>query len=132
MSDNTPVYMTAAPIGPCGYSEFVVSDEDWVVPVFTKVPPVELSLARLRRRHRPRDSPCAVSPSKPAAKSPCSDSAPSASAAVQGARIQGAKIIIGIDPIKYRRDLAMKLGATFTSSTPTRCAATICSLKSAN
>jgi len=32
--------------------------------------------------------------------------------AVQGARIQGAKTIIGIDPIKYRRDLAMKLGAT--------------------
>lgn len=44
MSDNTPVYMTAAPIGPCGYSEFVVSDEDWVVPVFTKVPPAELSM----------------------------------------------------------------------------------------
>jgi S-(hydroxymethyl)glutathione dehydrogenase/alcohol dehydrogenase len=32
--------------------------------------------------------------------------------AVQGARIQGAKTIIGIDPIKYRRDLALKVGAT--------------------
>jgi Zn-dependent alcohol dehydrogenase len=32
--------------------------------------------------------------------------------AVQGARIQGAKTIIGIDPIKYRRELALKLGAT--------------------
>jgi Zn-dependent alcohol dehydrogenase len=32
--------------------------------------------------------------------------------AVQGARIQGATRIIGIDPIGYRRDLAMKLGAT--------------------
>src|SRR4029453_6521971 len=32
--------------------------------------------------------------------------------AVQGARIQGAKTIIGVDPIQYRRDLALKLGAT--------------------
>jgi S-(hydroxymethyl)glutathione dehydrogenase/alcohol dehydrogenase len=32
--------------------------------------------------------------------------------ALQGARIQGAKTIIGIDPIKARRDLAMKVGAT--------------------
>ena len=51
MSDNTPVYMTAPLQGPCGYSEFVVSDEDWVVPVFTKVPPVELSVLALSLIH---------------------------------------------------------------------------------
>jgi S-(hydroxymethyl)glutathione dehydrogenase/alcohol dehydrogenase len=32
--------------------------------------------------------------------------------AVQGARIQGARTIVGIDPIKYRRDLAATVGAT--------------------
>jgi len=32
--------------------------------------------------------------------------------AVQGARIQGAEKIIGIEPIAYRRELAMQLGAT--------------------
>jgi S-(hydroxymethyl)glutathione dehydrogenase/alcohol dehydrogenase len=32
--------------------------------------------------------------------------------AVQGARIQGAAQIIAVEPIKYRRDLALKLGAT--------------------
>ena len=32
--------------------------------------------------------------------------------AAQGARIQGARTIVGVDPIKYRRDLALKLGAT--------------------
>jgi Zn-dependent alcohol dehydrogenase len=43
LSDKIPVYMTAAPVGVCGYSVFVVSDEDWVVPVFTRVTPAELS-----------------------------------------------------------------------------------------
>jgi S-(hydroxymethyl)glutathione dehydrogenase/alcohol dehydrogenase len=33
-------------------------------------------------------------------------------ASVQGARIQGATTIIAVDPIKYRRDLAVKVGAT--------------------
>jgi Zn-dependent alcohol dehydrogenase len=32
--------------------------------------------------------------------------------AVQGARIQGARTIVGVDPIRYRRELALKLGAT--------------------
>jgi threonine dehydrogenase-like Zn-dependent dehydrogenase len=32
--------------------------------------------------------------------------------AVQGARIAGASTIIGIDPIRMRRDVAMKVGAT--------------------
>jgi len=31
---------------------------------------------------------------------------------VQGARIQGARAIIGVDPIRYRRELALKVGAT--------------------
>jgi Zn-dependent alcohol dehydrogenase len=31
---------------------------------------------------------------------------------VQGAKIQGAKTIIGVEPIRYRRELALKLGAT--------------------
>ena len=32
--------------------------------------------------------------------------------AVQGARIQGAAQIIAVEPIKYRRDLALRVGAT--------------------
>ena len=44
MSGGTPVYMTAPPMGPAGYSEIIVSDEDWVVPIFTKVSPLETSL----------------------------------------------------------------------------------------
>jgi S-(hydroxymethyl)glutathione dehydrogenase/alcohol dehydrogenase len=111
MADNTPVYMDAPPVGPAGYSEFIVLDEDWVVPVFTKVPAAELSLLS-----------CVASTGLGLAMCRCpieagSDVAifglgPIGIGAVQGARIQGAKTIVGIDPIKYRRDLAVKLGAT--------------------
>lgn len=44
MSDNTPVYMTSRPMGPGGNAEIVVSEEDWLVPVFTRVSPAELSM----------------------------------------------------------------------------------------
>jgi S-(hydroxymethyl)glutathione dehydrogenase/alcohol dehydrogenase len=111
MSDNTPVYMTAAPIGPCGYSEFVVSDEDWVVPVFTKVSPAELSILACVGSTGLGLAMCRF-PVEAGTDVAIFGLGPIGIAAVQGARIQGAKTIIGIDPIKYRRDLALKLGAT--------------------
>lgn len=111
MSDNTPVYMTAAPMGPCGYSEFVVSDEDWVVPVFTKVPAVELSLLSCVGGTGLGLAMCRF-PVEAGTDVAVFGLGPLGISAVQGARIQGAKTIIGIDPIKYRRELALKLGAT--------------------
>jgi S-(hydroxymethyl)glutathione dehydrogenase/alcohol dehydrogenase len=111
MADNTPVYMDAPPVGPAGYSEFIVLDEDWVVPVFTRVPPAELALLScvsgtglgLAMCRFPIDAGSDVA---------VFGLGPIGLSAVQGARIQGAKTIIGIDPIGYRRDLAEKLGAT--------------------
>jgi len=41
MADGTPVMMAN---GPSGYAEYLVTWEEFVVPVFTKVPPAELSL----------------------------------------------------------------------------------------
>jgi S-(hydroxymethyl)glutathione dehydrogenase/alcohol dehydrogenase len=111
MSDKTPVYMTAAPIGPCGYSEFVVSDEDWVVPVFTKVPPVDLSLLACVGGTGLGLAMCRF-PIEAGTDVAMFGLGPIGISAVQGARIQGAKTIVGIDPIKYRRELALKLGAT--------------------
>ncbi len=111
MSDNTPVYMTAAPVGPCGCSEFVVSDEDWVVPVFTKVPPAELSILACVGGTGLGLAMCRF-PVEAGTDVAIFGLGPIGIAAVQGARIQGAKTIIGIDPIKYRRELALKLGAT--------------------
>jgi len=111
MSDGTPVYMTAPPMGPAGYAEFIISDEDWVVPVFTKVPPVEMSILACVGGTGLGLAMCRF-PIEAGTEVAIFGLGPIGVSAVQGARIQGAKTIIGIDPIKYRRDLAMKLGAT--------------------
>ena len=111
MSDNTPVYMTAPAMGPAGYGEFIVSDEDWIVPLFTKVPPVESSVLACVGGTGLGLAMCRF-PIEAGADVAIFGLGPIGISAVQGARIQGAKTIIGIDPIKYRRDLALKLGAT--------------------
>src|SRR4029077_19091977 len=108
MADNTPVQMAN---GPSGYSEYLVTWEEFVVPVFTKVPPVELSLLACV-------SACGLGlamwrfPVEAGSDVVVFGLGPVGLSAVQGARIQGATRISGIDPIGYRRDPAMKLGAT--------------------
>src|SRR5262252_677165 len=111
MSDNTPVYMDAPPVGPAGYAEFIVLDEDWCVPVFTKVSPAELSMLSCVGGTGLGLAMCRF-PIEAGSDVAIFGLGPIGISAVQGARIQGAKTIIGIDPIKYRRDLATKLGAT--------------------
>jgi S-(hydroxymethyl)glutathione dehydrogenase/alcohol dehydrogenase len=111
MADSTPVYMDAPPVGPAGYAEFIVLDEDWVVPVFTKVPPIELSMLSCVGGTGLGLAMCRF-PIEAGADVAVFGLGPLGVSAVQGARIQGAKTIIGVDPIKYRRDLATKLGAT--------------------
>jgi S-(hydroxymethyl)glutathione dehydrogenase/alcohol dehydrogenase len=103
--------MTAPPVGPAGYSEFIVSDEDWVVPLFTKVPAVEASILACVGGTGLGLAMCRF-PIEAGADVAIFGLGPIGISAVQGARIQGAKTIVGIDPIKYRRDLALKLGAT--------------------
>ena len=111
MSGKIPVYLNAAPGGPAGYSEIVVSDEEWLVPVFTKVPPAELSLLSCVAATGLGMAMCRF-PIEAGTEVAVFGLGPIGISAVQGARIQGAKTIIGIDPIKYRRELALKLGAT--------------------
>lgn len=111
MADNTPVYMDAPPVGPAGYSEFIVLDEDWCVPVFTRVSPAELSILSCVGGTGLGLAMCRF-PIEAGADVAVFGLGPIGVSAVQGAKIQGAKTIIGIDPIKYRRDLALKLGAT--------------------
>ncbi len=108
MSDGTPVDIAFLP---SAYSEFVVTWEDFLVPVFTRVPPRELAILAcvgatglgLAMNRYPIEAGSQVA---------VFGLGPIGVSAVQGARIQGAKTIIGIDPIRYRRELAMKLGAT--------------------
>jgi len=111
MRDGTPVYMNSH-IG--GLGELMVTFEEWVVPIFTKAPAVELdmvcscvSVAGLG---------CTTAQSlatiEPGSTVAVVGAGPLGLSAVQGARIAGASVIIAIDPIRVRREVALKVGAT--------------------
>ena len=97
-----------------GLAELMVTFEEWVVPVFTKASAVDLgmvcscvSVAGLGTATS--QTLAAVAPGAIAAIVGCG---PLGLSAVQGARIAGASKIIAIDPVRARRDVALKVGAT--------------------
>jgi S-(hydroxymethyl)glutathione dehydrogenase/alcohol dehydrogenase len=111
LSDGTPVYSNSH-IG--GLADLMITFEEWVVPVVTKANAVDLgmvlscvSVAGLGATTT--GTLATVAPGSVVAVVGCG---PLGLSAVQGARIAGASTIIAIDPIKMRRDLAMKVGAT--------------------
>lgn len=106
LADGTPVNY-----GIGGFTEVLVAWEEITVPVGTDVPATELSILccvgatglGLAMRRIPIEAGHDVL---------VLGAGPLGLSAVQGARIQGANQIIVVEPIPYRRDLAMKLGAT--------------------
>src|SRR5262245_17478995 len=111
MSDGTPVFENSH-IG--GLAELMVTFEEWVVPVFTKARTVDLqmvlscvSVAGLGAALSP-----SLAPVQAGATVAVVGCGPLGLSAVQGARIAGASTIIAIDPIRLRRELASKVGAT--------------------
>ena len=106
LADGTPVNFALG-----GFAELLVSWEEQTVPLATDVPPVELSLLT-----------CVMTtglglamkrmPVEPGTDVLVLGAGPLGLSAVQGARIQGANHIIVVEPVPYRRDLAMKVGAT--------------------
>jgi S-(hydroxymethyl)glutathione dehydrogenase/alcohol dehydrogenase len=111
MSDGTAVYANSL-IG--GLAELMVTNEEWVVPIFTKATAAELgmvcscvSVAGLGATTAPTLAP--VQPASIVAVVGCG---PLGLSAVQGARIAGASTIIAIDSVKARRDVALQVGAT--------------------
>jgi S-(hydroxymethyl)glutathione dehydrogenase/alcohol dehydrogenase len=111
MSDGTPVFANSH-IG--GLAEKMVTFEEWVVPIFTRAPAVELgmvcscvSVAGLGATTS--QNVALVEPGSIVAVVGCG---PLGLSAVQGARISGASTIIAIDPIRARREVALKTGAT--------------------
>jgi S-(hydroxymethyl)glutathione dehydrogenase/alcohol dehydrogenase len=111
LRDGTPVYSNSH-IG--GLADLMVTFEEWVVPVVTKASAVDLgmvlscvSVAGLGATTT--GTLATVAPGSVVAVVGCG---PLGLSAVQGARIAGASTIVAIDPIKVRRDLAMKVGAT--------------------
>src|SRR5579883_250149 len=104
MSDGTPVYENSH-IG--GLSELMVTNEEWVVPIFTKAETVEVamvcscvSVAGLGATVS--QGLATIPPAGAVAVVGCG---PLGLSAVQGARIAGASKIIAIDPIRARRDV---------------------------
>jgi S-(hydroxymethyl)glutathione dehydrogenase/alcohol dehydrogenase len=113
MRDGTPVYANSH-IG--GLAEVMVTFEEWVVPIFTKANAAELgmvcscvSVAGLGATTT--QSIALVEPGSIVAVVGCG---PLGLSGVQGARIAGASTIIAIDPIRARREVALKVGATHT------------------
>ena len=111
LRDGTPVYSNSH-IG--GLAELMVTFEEWVVPVVTKATAVDLgmvlscvSVAGLGATTT--GTLATVPPGGTVAVVGCG---PLGLSAVQGARIAGASTIIAIDPIRVRRELALKVGAT--------------------
>jgi S-(hydroxymethyl)glutathione dehydrogenase/alcohol dehydrogenase len=111
LADGTPVFENSH-IG--GLAELMVTFEDWVVPIFTRADAVDLgmvcgcvSVAGLGATLSP--SLALVEPASAVAVVGCG---PLGLSAVQGARIAGASTIIAIDPVRARRDVAQRVGAT--------------------
>lgn len=106
MRDGTPVNGRLG-----GFAELMVEWEEQTVPVFSNVSAVELSLLScvmtcglgmaLRRM-----------PVEPGEDVAVFGAGPVGLSAIQGARIAGAGQIVAVEPIRYRRELALKLGAT--------------------
>jgi S-(hydroxymethyl)glutathione dehydrogenase / alcohol dehydrogenase len=110
MPDGTQVFESAA-LG--GLSELMVVAEEYCCPVFTKVPGVELTMlgdtlgTGLAAGHN-------LASIEPGANVVVLGAGPVGLGAIQSARIAGAAQIISVEPIKARREVAMKVGATLT------------------
>jgi S-(hydroxymethyl)glutathione dehydrogenase/alcohol dehydrogenase len=111
MADGSPVVANSH-IG--GLAELMVTYEEWVVPIFTKAAPADLGMvcscvtvAGLGATTSPTLA--LVQPGSSVAVVGCG---PLGLSAVVGAKIAGASTIIAVEPIRVRRELALKLGAT--------------------
>jgi S-(hydroxymethyl)glutathione dehydrogenase / alcohol dehydrogenase len=94
-----------------GCAELIVAFENACVPVFTKVSSIELAMLHdvgmvgLAATMN-------VAPVEPGSDVAVLGCGPLGLSAVQGARIKGAARIVAVEPIRARRELALKLGAT--------------------
>ena len=111
LPDGNPVVANSH-IG--GLAELMVTTEEWVVPIFTRASAADVGMvcscvavAGLGATTSPTLA--LVEPGSIVAVVGCG---PLGLSAVVGAKIAGASTIIAVDPIRARRDLAARLGAT--------------------
>jgi S-(hydroxymethyl)glutathione dehydrogenase / alcohol dehydrogenase len=108
MADGKEIF---SPTG--AMSELTITNEEYATPVFTKASPAELAMLTcvggcglgMTMTNVPVDV---------ASDVVIFGAGPVGLAAVQGAKLKGATQIIVVEPIAYRRQIAMKLGATAT------------------
>ena len=105
-ANGTPVYA-----GNSGMSELMIVHEEQAVPLFTDLSSIEIAML-------PCVGNCGVGmtmtncPVEAGSSVVIFGAGPVGLSSVQGARIKGASKIIVVEPIPYRRELALKLGAT--------------------
>ncbi len=94
-----------------GFSELMVANDEWVVPVFTDLPGSALSLLGSvgATGLAAATSFVPVAPGSDVVVFGCG---PIGLSMVNGAAIMGANRIIAVDPIGYRRQAALEVGAT--------------------
>ncbi|MGD1073949.1 MAG: zinc-binding dehydrogenase [Bryobacteraceae bacterium] len=100
-----------AQLGIGGLSELNVVFEEYTCPVFTSVPPAELSLLGDTAATGVAAAMCLMRV-EPGSDVAVLGAGALGMTAIQAARIVGAGQVIAIEPIKHRRDLSLKLGAT--------------------
>ncbi len=111
MRDGTPVYANSH-IG--GLAELMVTFEEWVVPFVTKATAADLGMvcscvAVAGLGATTAHASGLVEAGSTVAIVGCG---PLGLSGIQGARISGASRIIAVDPIRARREVALKIGAT--------------------
>jgi S-(hydroxymethyl)glutathione dehydrogenase/alcohol dehydrogenase len=107
-ADGTPV-MAQAGIG--GMAELTVTDEEYCCPIFTSLPAAELSLLGDQLTSGFAAGMCRLQ-IEPGSNVVVFGAGPVGIGAVQAGRVMGAAQVIVVEPIAYRREIAMKLGAT--------------------
>jgi S-(hydroxymethyl)glutathione dehydrogenase/alcohol dehydrogenase len=106
MSNGTPVFSPTS-----GMAELLIVNEEYATPLFTDASPADLSMLTCVAG-------CGLgmtmtnAPVEVASDVVIFGAGPVGLAAVMGAKVKGASRIIVVEPIRYRRDLALKLGAT--------------------
>ncbi len=110
MLDGTPVYAQAG-IG--GMSEVMTAFEEYCVPVFSDLPAAQLTLLgdQLASGFAAGHADVHFQPGSDVV---IFGAGPVGLGAVQAGRVTGAGQVIVVDPIKYRREFSLKLGATTT------------------
>ena len=103
---NTPVFSYTGAM-----SELMITNEEYVTPIFTELPAAQIAMLTCVGG-------CGLGmtmtncPVEPASDVVIFGAGPVGLSSVQGAKIKGASRIIVVEPIRYRREIALKLGAT--------------------